>query len=271
MKKKVKIIAEIGWNHMGNINLAKKMIKSAAENGADLVKLQTWSEKNLKEGPWDTDGRREIYKKAELNSSDYLNLKKFCQKNKITLFTSLFNIKDFDKIKKSRFKIIKIPSHEIYNLDLIRFCLAKFETVLISTGASKWSEIKKITRLQNFKKKVFLMHCVSSYPSNPNIINMPRLDKIKKLTSKIGFSGHYKGIDDALIAISMGSEYIEKHFTIDNNLPGRDNKFALLPEDMRRLCQFRDNFSDMNKYHGLDLQKNEYDIFNNYRGRWSKH
>ena len=60
-------------------------------------------------------------------------------------------------------------------------------------------------------------------------------------------------------------------FTIDNNLPGRDNKFALLPEDMRRLCQFRDNFSDMNKYHGLDLQKNEYDIFNNYRGRWSKH
>ncbi|MDC3053338.1 N-acetylneuraminate synthase family protein [Candidatus Pelagibacter sp.] len=268
--KKIKIIAEIGWNHMGEMSLAKKMIKSAAVNGADMVKLQTWSEKNLKTGPWDNDGRREIYKKAELHQSDYLNLKKFSKKHNIELFTSLFNIKDYNKIKLCKFKTIKIPSHEIYNLDLIDFCLKKFKVVLVSTGASKWDEIKKITKLKNFKKKAYLMHCVSSYPSEPNMINMPRLEKIKKLTKKIGFSGHYKGIDDALIAISMGSLYIEKHFTINNNLPGRDNKFALLPDDLKRLSIFRDNYSKMTIYKGLNLQKSEYDIFQNYRGRWGK-
>ena len=114
------------------------------------------------------------------------------------------------------------------------------------------------------------MHCVSSYPSEPNMINMPRLNEIKKLTTKVGFSGHFKGIDDALIAISMGSTYVEKHFTIDNDLPGRDNKFALLPEDLKRLCEFRDIYSEMTIYKGLNLQKSEYDIFKNYRGRWGK-
>ena len=112
------------------------------------------------------------------------------------------------------------------------------------------------------------MHCVSSYPSEANMTNIPRIEKLKKLTSNIGFSGHYQGIDDAIIAISMGATYIEKHFTIDNDLPGRDNKFALLPKDLKRLSQFRDNFIEMKKYRGLDLQKSEYDIFRNYRGRW---
>ena len=269
-KNKVKIIAEIGWNHMGSLSLAKKMIKSAALSGADMVKLQTWSEKNLKNGPWDSDGRREIYKKAELNQSDYLKLKSFSKKFNIELFTSLFNLKDYEKIEKCKFNVIKIPSHETYNLELIKFCLKNYKIVLISTGASKWNEIKKITKLKNFKKKAFLMHCVSSYPSEPNMINMPRLNEIKKLTTKVGFSGHLKGIDDALIAISMGSTYVEKHFTIDNDLPGRDNKFALLPEDLKRLCEFRDIYSEMTIYKGLNLQKSEYDIFKNYRGRWGK-
>jgi sialic acid synthase SpsE len=268
MNKKIKIIAEIGWNHMGEISLAKKMIKSAAENGADMVKLQTWSECNLRQGPWDNDGRRQIYKKAELNEPDYLELKKFSKKNKIELFTSLFNLNDYGKISKCKFPIIKIPSHETYNIKLIKFCLERFEILLISTGASKWNEIKKISKLKNFKNKIFLMHCVSSYPSEANMTNIPRIEKLKKLTSNIGFSGHYQGIDDAIIAISMGATYIEKHFTIDNDLPGRDNKFALLPKDLKRLSQFRDNFIEMKKYRGLDLQKSEYDIFRNYRGRW---
>ena len=72
----IKIIAEIGWNHMGNIKLAEKMIKSASKNGADICKFQTWSEKNLKPGPWDKDGRREIYKKAELTQKKHIIFKR---------------------------------------------------------------------------------------------------------------------------------------------------------------------------------------------------
>ena len=77
----IKVIAEIGWNHCGDINIAKQMIESAKKSGADYAKFQTWSTKRLKSGEWDKDGRREIYKKAELNESQHIDLKDFCQKN----------------------------------------------------------------------------------------------------------------------------------------------------------------------------------------------
>ena len=108
--QKIKIIAEIGWNHMGNISLAEKMIKAASKSGADYAKFQTWRVKNLKPGPWDKDGRREIYKKAELSKEDYLKLNKICKKYKINFLTSLFNHLDFELIKKLNLKKIKIPS-----------------------------------------------------------------------------------------------------------------------------------------------------------------
>ena len=87
---KINIIAEIGWNHMGNMNLAEKMIVSAAHNGADICKFQTWSVKNIKPGPWDTDGRKEIYKKAELSKEQHHYLKKICEKNNVVFLTSAF-------------------------------------------------------------------------------------------------------------------------------------------------------------------------------------
>ena len=89
--KKIKLIAEIGWNHMGDMELAKNMIISAAKSGADICKFQTWSEKNLKSGPWDNDGRREIYKKAELSEEQHFELKKICEENKVLFLTSVFN------------------------------------------------------------------------------------------------------------------------------------------------------------------------------------
>ena len=267
---KIKIIAEIGWNHMGNISLAKKMIIQAKKSGADIVKFQTWSVSNLKTGSWDEDGRRDIYKKAELSEQDYLLLKKFSDKNKIEMTTSLFNIKDYNKIKSCKFRIIKIPSHEVHNLELIKFCIKKFKIVLISTGASRWAEILKISKLPGFKKKVTLLHCVSTYPANSNIINLNRLKNLSSLTKNVGYSGHYSGIEDAVFALNYGVSYVEKHFTIDNRLPGRDNKFALLPKAFAKLCNYRDIFLNMIINRGLNYQAVERDVLDNYRGRWSK-
>ena len=76
----MKIIAEIGWNHLGDMNLAKEMIVAASESGADFCKFQTWSVKNLKNGPWDNDGRKELYNKAELKYDDHIQLKEYCEK-----------------------------------------------------------------------------------------------------------------------------------------------------------------------------------------------
>ena len=87
----MKIIAEIGWNHLGDMSLAKKMILEAAKAGADYCKFQTWSVKNLKEGSWDHDGRREIYKKAELSYDQHIDLKKYCDLNNIKLHTNCTN------------------------------------------------------------------------------------------------------------------------------------------------------------------------------------
>ena len=94
--------------------------------------------------------------------------------------------------------------------------------------------------------------------------------RIKKITKVIGFSGHYDGIDDAKISLCKGAYYVEKHFTIDKNLPGRDNKFAILPNDLLELSKFKKNLEAMDKNQGLDLQKCEQEVYSNARGRWSK-
>jgi sialic acid synthase SpsE len=264
---KINLIAEIGWNHMGNINLAKEMILAAKKSGANICKFQAWSEKNLKSGAWDEDGRREIYKKANLNSDQFKELYKFCGSNNIKFCTSIFNIKDFELFQELDCELIKIPSHEVYNLELIKEAVKRYKYVLISLGACKWSEVIKIK--ENFLN-IIPMHCVSSYPLEPKMANFPKMQEIKKLFNNFGYSGHYSGIEDAIIAIVEGATYIEKHFTIDKNLPGRDNKFALLPEEFKKISDFINIFHEMNINRGLDVQESELDIFKNYRGRWSK-
>ena len=254
---------------MGDMDLASKMIKAASENGADVCKFQTWSEKNLKPGPWDTDGRREIYKKAELDEKKHFFLKKICKENNVEFLTSIFNIKDIEIVKKLEMDKIKIPSHEINNIELIKETTKYFKKILISTGAAKWNEIEKIFN-SVLNENIIPMHCVSSYPCDIKKINMKRLQSLKKFSKVVGYSGHLSGIEDAILAISSGATYIEKHFTIDNNLPGRDNKFAILPSMLRSLSDFKDQYNDMSIDHGLDLQECEMDTYKNYRGRWSK-
>ena len=268
-RNKIKIIAEIGWNHMGDMELADSMIASAAENGVDICKFQTWSADKLKPGAWDEDGRREIYKKAQLSHDDHFLLKSVCETKSVKFLTSVFNVNDLEFLSGLGMDMIKIPSHEVHNLELIQAAADAFEIVLISTGAAKWEEVLKIQETVTANKLVY-MHCVSTYPCPSEQINLPRMDELKKLNDTVGYSGHYSGIDDAIAAICHGATVVEKHFTIDQKLPGRDNKFAILPEQMKALTDFRDNYEKMNLDLGLDLQKSEMDTYHNYRGRWSK-
>ena len=269
-KNKCNLIAEIGWNHMGNITLAKKMIRKAKDAGADFCKFQSWGIKNLKSGPWDKDGRLEIYHKAELTKKKHIELINYCKKLKINFLSSAFTIDGAKLLKSLKVNFIKIPSHEVYNLDLISFCLKNFKTVLISAGACKYNEVLKISKLKNFRSKAILMHCVSSYPLEAKNANFVKFNYLKKKFKNIGYSGHLSSIDDALLAISLGAIIVEKHFTTDNNLPGRDNKFALLPHEFKKISIFRRNYNLMMTNRGLNLQKCEKDIYKNYRGRWGK-
>ena len=268
MMKKCKIIAEIGWNHLGDIELAKEMISAAAESGADYAKFQTWSTKHLIPGPWDTDGRLELYKKSEITPDQHFILLETCKKNKIHFLTSIFNVEHIDLIKEMEIKDIKIASMEIKNKELLNQCLNSFDNIFLSTGASNYDEIIEANKI--LKNKCVLFHCVSIYPTPPANINLPRINDLKKINNRIGYSGHFNHIDDAVFALNYGVLYIEKHFTIDRNLPGRDNKFSITPEMLEDLCRIRDNYTLMSQYKGNDFQEEELDVRNNYRGRWSK-
>ena len=265
----IKLIAEIGWNHMGSLSLAEKMIKAAKNSGADYAKFQTWRVKNLKSGPWDNDGRRQIYEKAELSKEDYTKIYKICKKYKIKFLTSLFNHDDYELINHLRSNTIKIPSPENRNEKLLKFVSKKFNNIYLSTGASKVSEIKKSLNYLK-KNKVTVMHCVSSYPCNDEQANLARITKIKEISKNVGLSDHTNDILSSVVSLSYGISLIEKHFTIDNSLPGRDNKFAILPKKFLELKNVIERYKKFNLIKKERFIPQEIEIRKVYSGRWSK-
>lgn len=265
------VIAEISWNHGGDMNLAEKMIQEAAKSGADYAKFQSWSVKNLKPGPWDTDGRRQIYEKAELSEESHRYLMDVCLSNKIQFLTSAFCEEDAEKIANLWCKKVKIPSPEITNLPLLIHVNKNFEEVFLSCGAATYKEIKEALDILR-KPKVVLLHCVSSYPCPFDKVNLPRISRLKETFRNkyigFGYSGHAPGVHDAIAALEYNIEIIEKHFTIDNDLPGRDNKFAILPHELKYLTDYIKNRWEM-RLGSLDQYDScEEEVRNVYRGRW---
>ena len=263
------IISEIGWNFLGDLSLAKKMIESSKEAGCKHVKFQLWNPNNLAAGVWDNDGRRQIYEKAYLDENKYCELYEYSKSLEIDCFASIFDKKSYEILKSVSQKLIKIPSVEAYDLDLIKKSLKDFEKVIVSTGALKKKELENLLQFKN-EKNFFILHCVSSYPLDYKNSNFEKFFYLKDNFKNVGYSGHAIGINDAIFALSHGAKVVEKHFTIDNNLEGRDNKFALLPKELKLICEFEKIIKKMNSNKGLDLQECEVDVFNNYRERWRK-
>jgi len=268
----MKIIAEIGWNHCGDLLLAKEMANAAKAYGATYAKYQTWSVDRLKPGSWDEDGRREIYEKAELSKEDHIELIDHCNRIGIKFLSSVFSIEDAKLLVELGCEEVKIPSFESRNHELIEYCDKNFERVFMSTGTSTFEEIKESVNL--FKKlnkvsELYLMHCVSSYPCEPKIANINRMVQMMTLCDNVGYSDHIEGVESAKVAIEFGAVVIEKHFTIDKDLPGRDNKFAILPGDLGNLTDYIKLREEMMIEHGLDYQDCESDSRTNYTGRFN--
>lgn len=265
--KNFKLIAEIGWNHMGNIDLAEKMIKEAKKSGCNYAKFQNWSVKNLKPGPWDHDGRRKIYEKAELDKNKTEQIYKICKEVGINFLTSIFNSNEIEYVSKINNNIIKIPSPELRNYDLLAASSHNFKEVILSTGASKISEVKKSVKIFD-NNKLTLLHCVSIYPCPDEKLNLNRIKKLKEIHKNIGVSDHSTDILSCQFSLAMGIVAIEKHFTIDNNLPGRDNKFALLPKDFIKIRESIDRYNVMISSNKEDYFNDEKEVRELYTGRW---
>mgnify|MGYP003645281011 FL=1 len=264
----IKVIAEIGWNHMGDLALAKRMINEASENGAHYAKFQTWSVSRLKPGPWDEDGRRQIYEKAELSYDDHVFLMGECKNAGIIFMSSVFSIPDAELLKKVGCTSVKIPSFESRNHELIDFCAKNFNLVVMSTGTSTIDEIAKSVDYLKKANEWFLLHCVSVYPCDYGIANLGKMAKLTSFTDEVGYSDHIQGVESAKIAIMNGALMIEKHFTVDRELPGRDNKFAILPEELKDLTQFIHRIDLMQCGDGFGYDEKETESRELYTGRF---
>ena len=245
------IITEIGWNHMGDINQAKEMIKQSKDNGASLVKFQTWSVDRLRRGPWDDDGRIDIYNKSELTKEQHHELFQYSEEVGIPFFTSVFSIEDGKILQSVQTKRVKIASAESRNINLIKYCDETFDTIYLSTGTSNLSEIQEsIKHIKN--SELILLHCVSQYPLDERYSNLPKINSLKGLCNKVGYSDHTHGVEVSKISLEYNIDVIEKHFTLSNELPGRDNKFAILPHQLKELSDYIKLRSKVNVYHGDD-------------------
>ena len=266
---KIEIIAEIGWNHMGDNSLAEQMIKSAKENGANTVKFQYWDPVHLKSGAWDSDGRREIYNKAALTIEKVSELQKMSNDIGCDFLISVFGTIGAKSMSDIGIKNIKIPSHETTNKKLIEFCSTHFDYIYFSAGASSENDvIEAVKILKNGNADFNLMHCVSSYPCADENANLNRINWLSEMHSSVGYSDHTQSTIVPAFAVLNGATVIEKHFTIDKDLPGRDNKFALDSNEFNEMCKNIHIASDSILDRGNGYQSIEEDTVMNYRGRW---
>ena len=290
-----KLIAEIGVNYIDDAGLCKEMVQAAKDSGAELAKFQYFDPKYLKPGPWDTDGRREIYEKASMANgypTGLSDIKDVCRDVGIKFLCTGFSMKGVLVLKRSNNRhnsfsdsSVKLPSMESRNKELLKYTFSIFDNVFMSTGTSKFSEIKENlentckyfpTSVGGYNKKLILLHCVSSYPCEPSRANLPKINLLRELCEQtpglekfeIGYSDHCEGIEVAKQSLEYGVDWIEKHFTIDKNLPGRDNKFSILPDEMSELNNYIKLREETSQFLGRDYQDIESETRENYTGRW---
>lgn len=248
---KTKIIAEIGVNHNGQLNLALEMIEAAAQSGADIVKFQTYSSENLvlknisktkyqKKNSNLLETQYSMLKRLELSKKYYDDIIKTCKKNKVEFLSSAFDIKSLKFLLDLNIKRVKIPSGEITNLPYLEFINKLNLPIILSTGMSNLREItnaiKILTKNSRNIKKITLLHCNSEYPTpmhDVNLLTMPELGRIFK--TNFGYSDHTLGIEVPIAATALGASLIEKHFTLNRKLKGPDQQVSLTPKEFKEM------------------------------------
>lgn len=257
MNKYPYIVAEIGGNHNGDIELGKKMIKAAKDCGADAVKFQLyrredlWTEDHLKElndgvvklenvSNWSTKelGLNNIFDQVDkfaVQEQEHIEFFDYARKLGIDYGTSAFIKKDVDFCIDQKVANLKIASCDVTNLDLIEYVISKDYPTQIALGMASLAEIEAIVKLipEKFKHNVTLLHCVSLYPPKDEYVNLNFLQTLRQAFGmEVGYSDHTFGFSIPLAAIALGAAVIEKHFTLDKNLPGWDHKVSANPEEM---------------------------------------
>ena len=251
-KKSLKpiIIAEVGQNHQGNIDIAKKYVEEFSKLGADIIKFQCRSNKDLFSADalnrnYDSENSfgktyGEHRAKLELSLENLKTLKKLCQKKKIQFMVTPFDEKSLEYICKIGVNIIKIASFDLGNLPFIEKIAKKKKIVVMSTGGGRFEDIKSSVKvLEKYNNKIILLHCVSKYPCPHNELMLNKISTLIKSFPKciIGSSDHFNGILSGPLAYMLGARVFEKHVTFDRSWKGSDHSFALEPNGFRQFCR----------------------------------
>ena len=251
MKNETFIIAEAGINHNGSIELAKKMIETASDSGADAIKFQTFKAENLvsKIAPKATYQKRaghpeesqfEMLKKYEFTQDEHKELISYCEKTKIIFLSSPFDMESIDFLKELGMNIFKIPSGETTNLPYLRKIGSLRKKIILSTGMAEMDEIREalevLTLSGTDQENITVLHCNTEYPTPMEDVNLLAMQTIEKeFNVRVGYSDHTLGIEIPIAAVAMGAKIIEKHFTLDKNMEGPDHKASLEPYELKAM------------------------------------
>ena len=234
-EKNTYVIAEGGLNHNGDINIAKKLIDSAKECGANAIKFQTYKTENFVR---ETNQYFDVFKNAELNFEQFKELKNYSKSIGLTFFSTPFDIESAEFLNQLEIPCFKIASSDLTNLPLITKIAKMQKPMIISSGLSTMNEINDAVNCCLFEgnNQIALLHCVANYPAQPNEVNMNVINTLKKTFGfPIGYSDNGESSLVDIVAVSMGANIIEKHFTLDKKMSGPDHSFSIDPNGLKSL------------------------------------
>lgn len=240
------IIAEIGLNHNGDLELAKKMIKAAAEAGADSAKFQNWKAEDFiadktqtftykSAGKEITESFYEMCKRHEMKPGWIPILRDYCHELGVDFISTPTSKEGVDELIDNGIKVIKNGSDYLGHIPLLKYMGQRAEVVIISTGMAFEDEIQRaVQAVEQGGASVVVLHCTSMYPTPPEDVNIRRMTEIsKRLNVDIGFSDHTPCETAAIQAVTLGAKVVEKHFTTDHDLAGPDHWFSSTPDEFK--------------------------------------
>lgn len=240
------IIAEIGINHNGDMEIAKKLIEMSAKAGCDAVKFQKrtpelcvpMDQRNvMRETPWGQMTYMDYRYKVEFDESQYEELANFSKKLNVHLFASPWDVESVDFLVKMKHPVIKIPSASITDFELLEKIASTNLPVIMSTGMSTMEQIEKAVAVFN-KENLLLAHSTSAYPCDPKELNLRMIPVLaEKFQVPIGYSGHETGIQTTVAAVTLGACFVERHVTLDRAMWGSDQSASVEPPGVQKLVR----------------------------------
>ena len=246
--KKTYIIAEIGINHNGDLDIAKRLIDIATLSGCDAVKFQKRNpdvcvpehQKNvMRDTPWGTMTYLEYKYKVEFEKAEYDEIDRYCKEKGIAWSASPWDLDSLEFLTQYNLPFIKLPSAMLTNYELVEVCAKSGKRVILSTGMSTEEEIDTaVDTIKRFTSDFAILHCNSTYPAPIEELNLSTIKTLKdKYNCEVGYSGHEFRIGTTVAAIYLGATILERHITLDRTMWGTDHLSSVEPQGLIKLVK----------------------------------